>query len=81
MIENISINDEIILKNEQKFEVYKIIIAKSLDKKIYGLGLNPECPGNFEWYYEDGKPVKYWVNNDTYKAIFEPKTIIDIIKN
>ncbi len=82
MIEHLEVNDEIRLENDKTFIVHKICVSesRSKDKTIYGLGLDPNCAGNFEWYYETGKPVSYWVNKYTYETIFKPKTIKCIIK-
>ncbi len=80
MIRDLQVMDKVKLKNDQILTVHKIFKAENTDKNIYGLGLNADCPGNFEWYYENGKPVTYWADKKVFKALFDPKVIIDIIK-
>lgn len=80
MIGNLEVKDQIKLRNEQIHTVHKIYRATNNDRVLYGLCLDPECMGNYEWYYESGKPVSYWANEYLLDHVFKPKTIVDIIK-
>lgn len=82
MINSIKINDKVKLINSDVLTVYKIVNDKYINgNEIYGIGFDPVHPGNFDWYFENGKPVTYWANFQLKKIIKETKTIIEIVKN
>lgn len=81
MIDSLKINDKVKFKDSRICTVYKVCKAKKLDSFIYGLGLDPIHPGNFEWYYENGKPVTYWINTPHSRQVNENKTVIEIVRN
>lgn len=80
MIDTIKVKDKVKLKDSRILTVYKIYTALNETKKLYGLGLDPAHPGNFDWYYESGKPVTYWANDFNTKNIIENKTIVEIVR-
>lgn len=81
MIDTVKIKDKVKLKDSRVLTVHKIYTALNETKKLYGLGLDPEHPGNFEWYYESGKPVTWWANEFHSKHIIETKTIVEIVRD
>lgn len=81
MISSLKVNDKVKLINCTTQTVYKIAKDKNANgKSLYGLGLDVNNPGNFDWYFESGKPVTWWANAYHSKNIIETKTIVEIIK-